>query len=77
MRLNRNQSAAIVKDVPFDQRQVNAVCRKVGIPQRDWACFLTLVNESKFRSDTFHRKVDHQFDYRLALLVITGLLRFA
>ena len=77
MRINRNQSAANVKAMPFDKRQVNAVCRKVGIPRRDWACFLMLVNQNTFRSETFHRKVDYQFDYRLALLVITGLLRFA
>ena len=73
MRTYRNQTAANVKDVPFDKRQVNAVCQKVGIPKRHWDCFLTLVNENKYKTDEFHRRLDERVDYMLALLAIAKL----
>jgi hypothetical protein len=47
------------------------------VPKQDWFAFWVYVNTNRCMSQDFHRKVDHQFDYRLALLVITGLLRLA
>ena len=78
MRTYPNLPAKIVKGLPFDKKEVNAACRKCSVPTADWACFLTSGERAASSAlRTFHRKVDHQFDYRLALLVITGLLRFA
>jgi hypothetical protein len=77
MRTYPNLPAEIVKGLPFAPKEVNAACRKCSVPKADWFAVWVYMNTSRCLTREFRRKVDHEFGYRLAVLVITKLLRFA